>query len=73
MLLAYVWDGDSISNAELQQLLGLNTTEVGKILHQMVEKQIRKLRESGIIRRKGGRFGGYWEILQQSNLLQKRS
>ena len=64
MLLAYVWDGDSISNAELQQLLGFNTTEVGKILHQMVEKQIRNLSESGIIRRKGGRFGGYWELLQ---------
>ena len=183
MILAYVWNGDSISNTELQQLLGLNSIEVGKILHQMVakqllnkenknrwttytllkdgnadstseektdvtdnvtdkdkggqkcnlttetttetlennaqssetssetgsetssetgsetgsetkdqiiniikqnprisaaeiakqlcissrgiEKQIRKLRESGIIRRKGGRFGGYWEILQQ--------
>ena len=179
MILAYVWNGDSISNTELQQLLGLNSIEVGKILHQMVakqllnkenknrwttytllkdgnadstseektdvtdnvtdkdtdnvtdkdkggqkcnittetttetsennakssetssetgsetkdqiiniikqnprisaaeiakqlcissrgvEKQIRKLRESGIIRRKGGRFGGNWEILQQ--------
>ena len=28
-----------------------------------VEKQIRKLREEGKIKRIGGRFGGYWEIL----------
>lgn len=28
-----------------------------------VEKQIRKLREEGKIKRMGGRFGGYWEIL----------
>ncbi|WP_308441409.1 HTH domain-containing protein, partial [Prevotella sp.] len=28
-----------------------------------VEKQIRKLREFGKIKRTGGRFGGYWEIL----------
>lgn len=35
-----VWNGDSISNTELQQLLGLNSIEVGKILHQMVDKQL---------------------------------
>ena len=40
MILAYVWNGDSISNTELQQLLGLNSIEVGKILHQMVTKQL---------------------------------
>ena len=40
MILAYVWNGDSISNTELQQLLGLNSIEVGKILHQMVVKQL---------------------------------
>ena len=28
-----------------------------------IEKQIRKLRESGKIKRTGGRFGGYWEIV----------
>ena len=27
-----------------------------------IEKQIRKLRELGKIKRTGGRFGGYWEI-----------
>lgn len=40
MILAYVWNGDCISNTELQQLLGLNSIEVGKILHQMVAKQL---------------------------------
>ena len=40
MILAYVWNGDSINNTELQQLLGLNSIEVGKILHQMVDKQL---------------------------------
>ena len=37
-ILAYVWNGDSISNIELQQLLGLNSIEAGKLLHQMVKK-----------------------------------
>ena len=31
-----------------------------------VEKQIRKLREAGIIRRVGADFGGYWEIIKDS-------
>lgn len=39
-IMAYVWNGDSISNAELQQLLGLNSIEVGEILHQMLQKQL---------------------------------
>lgn len=38
-ILAYVWYGESFSNIELQQMLGLNSIEVGKILHNMVEKQ----------------------------------
>ena len=28
-----------------------------------VEKQIKKLRENGIIKRNGTDFGGYWEIV----------
>lgn len=32
-----------------------------------VEKQIRKLRELGKIKRTGGRFGGYWEIIILDN------
>ena len=45
----------------------ISAAEIAKqlcISSRGVEKQIRKLREYGIIRRKGGRFGGYWEILQ---------
>ena len=38
--MAYVWNGESISNTELQQLLGINSIEAGKILHQMVDKQL---------------------------------
>ena len=30
-----------------------------------VEKQIRKLRETGIIKRIGADFGGYWEIIER--------
>ena len=32
-----------------------------------VEKQIKKLREAGIIRRNGADFGGYWEIINLGN------
>ena len=32
-----------------------------------VEKQIKKLRETGIIRRNGADFGGYWEIINLDN------
>ena len=34
-----------------------------------VEKQIRKLRELGKIKRTGGRFGGYWEIVIYENTI----
>ena len=30
-----------------------------------VEKQIRKLRETGVIKRIGADFGGYWEIIER--------
>ena len=39
-ILAYVWNGDRLSNTELQQLLDINSIEAGKLLHQMVEKQL---------------------------------
>ena len=32
-----------------------------------VEKQIKKLREAGIIKRNGADFGGYWEIVDLDN------
>ena len=32
-----------------------------------IEKQIKKLREAGIIKRNGADFGGYWEIVNLDN------
>ena len=32
-----------------------------------VEKQIKKLREAGIIKRIGAGFGGYWESVNLNN------
>lgn len=40
MMIALVWNVDSINNTELQQMLGMNSLEVGKLLHQMVVKQL---------------------------------
>ncbi len=45
----------TISAAEIAMEIGMST--------RGVEKQIRKLRESGIIKRIGADFGGYWEII----------
>ncbi len=39
-IVAYVWNGNRVNNAELQQMLALNSLEVGKILHKMVEKKL---------------------------------
>ena len=38
--MAYVWNGDSVSNMELQQMLGMNSLEIGKLLHNMVDKNL---------------------------------
>ena len=38
--------------------------EALKISDSGVEKIIRTLRKDGDIRRKGGRFGGEWEVLK---------
>ena len=40
--------------------------EIG-ISSRGVEKQIKKLREAGIIKRNGADFGGYWEIVNLDN------
>ena len=39
-VMAYVWNGDSVSNMELQQMLGKNSLEIGKLLHNMVDKNL---------------------------------
>lgn len=38
LTLAYMWNGDEISNAILQQLLSLNSIEAGRLLHNLVDK-----------------------------------
>ena len=48
----------------------ITTAEIAMELNMSsrgVEKQIRKLRELGKIKRTGGRFGGYWEIIISDN------
>ena len=37
LTLAYVWNGDEISNTILQQLLSLNSIEAGRLLHNLVD------------------------------------
>ena len=49
----------TISAAEIA--MGIDMSSRG------VEKQIKKLREAGIIRRNGADFGGYWEIINLDN------
>ena len=39
-VMAYVWNGDCVSNMELQQMLGMNSLEIGKLLHNMVDKNL---------------------------------
>ena len=39
-VMAYVWKGDSVSKMELQQMLGMNSLEIGKLLHNMVDKNL---------------------------------
>ena len=43
IILAYVWHGNSIRNVELQQMLGINALEVGKLLHNLVERKMLSL------------------------------
>ncbi|MCD8236110.1 MAG: putative DNA binding domain-containing protein [Prevotellaceae bacterium] len=49
----------SISAAEIAMMIDMSS--------RGVEKQIKRLREDGIIRRIGADFGGYWEIITEEN------
>lgn len=49
----------SISAAEIAMMIDMSS--------RGVEKQIKRLREEGIIRRIGADFGGYWEIILKEN------
>ena len=47
LTLAYVWNGEEISNAILQQLLSLNSIEAGRLLHNLVDKGLLKQDSKG--------------------------
>lgn len=54
-ILRIVKQNPRVTTAEIAMRLNMSS--------RGVEKQIRKLREEGKIKRMGGRFGGYWEII----------
>ena len=58
-ILDLIKQNPSISAAEIAMLIEMSS--------RGVEKQIKKLREEGIIRRKGADFGGYWEIVKDKD------
>ena len=54
MIIEIIAQNPHVTAAEIAMQLSISS--------RGVEKQIRKLREAGIIKRIGGRYGGYWEI-----------
>ena len=59
LIIAIIKQNPHITAAEIAMQLNMSS--------RGVEKQIRKLRELGKIKRTGGRFGGYWEIIISDN------
>ena len=55
-ILSEIRQNSSVSNRELQDLVGLSESGVKKVLCQ--------LRNDGIIVRVGGAKGGHWEFLE---------
>lgn len=47
VVMAVVWNGDQVSNVELQQLLEQNPLEVGQLLHSLVDKQLLETENKG--------------------------
>ena len=58
-ILALIKKMPTISAAEIAMEIDMSS--------RGVEKQIKKLREAGIIKRNGADFGGYWEIIISDN------
>ena len=58
-ILALIKKKPTISAAEIAMEIDMSS--------RGVEKQIKKLREAGIIKRNGAAFGGYWEIIISDN------
>jgi len=55
LIITIIRQNPRVTTAEIAMQLNMSS--------RGVEKQIRKLREAGKIKRNGGRFGGYWEII----------
>ncbi len=58
-ILTLIKSKPTISAAEIAMIIGLSS--------RGVEKQIKKLREAGVIKRIGADYGGYWAIIAQQN------
>lgn len=56
-ILVLIGKKPNISASEIAALIGISS--------RAVEKQLKKLRDSGIIRHTGPKFGGQWEILKK--------
>ncbi|EHO67823.1 hypothetical protein HMPREF9944_02120 [Segatella maculosa OT 289] len=59
LIIEIITQNPRVTTAEIAMQLSISS--------RGVEKQMRKLREAGVIRRVGGRYGGYWEITNKSN------
>ena len=59
LIIEMVKQNPQVTTAEIAMHLNMSS--------RGVEKQIRRLREHGIIKRIGGRFGGHWEIIKLDN------
>ncbi len=59
LIIEIITQNPRVTTAEIAMQLSISS--------RGVEKQMRKLREAGAIRRVGGRYGGYWEITNKSN------
>ena len=56
LILEIIEQNPHVTTAEIAMKLNISS--------RGIEKQIRKLRETGIIKRVGGRYGGHWEVIE---------
>ena len=56
-LINIILDNPKVSRKELSILLNINTSAI--------QKHIEKLKQAGLLERKGADFGGYWKIIEK--------
>lgn len=56
-IIALLKEDNSLTIAVLAEKIGLST--------RAVEKNLKKLQDSGHLKRKGGDKGGYWEVIHE--------